>query len=415
MLALVREKGPAGGGRRNDSEASGRAHAPHAAGGRRTRPRPHPFKLGRRDRERDHRAHDARRFHAALGVDSRADADRRRRAGHDYAARAQRADVQATSRAPSTWSCRMPATCRTSSSPTPSTPPSHASSSIGYSRASMRFQISDFRFQIGVALAAGRARRLGRRGSGQYDAGCSTRRSTCTCATGSSTTARSGATARVSIAYVSAIGGADVAGRPRDEQIAFWLNAYNAIVLKTVIDHYPTAQRFKEYPARSIRQVPGAFERNAHRVAGKSVTLDQIEQTSWPEFDDPRVFLALGRGRSAAAGCGARPIRPRTLERQLAEVANECATRAQCVEINKSENEVRVSSIFSWRQKEFAAAYADKAEQVVSPREAPSSVRCLPSSRRGCSPPSGSSSNEPVQGRLLPFDWTLNDLTGRGR
>src|SRR3982751_4853704 len=35
---------------------------------------------------------------------------------------------------------------------------------------------------------------------------------------------------------------------PREEQIAFWLNAYNALVLRPVIDHYPINGRASEYP-----------------------------------------------------------------------------------------------------------------------------------------------------------------------
>ena len=40
----------------------------------------------------------------------------------------------------------------------------------------------------------------------------------------------------------------------REERLAFWLNAYNALVLKTVIDHYPIPRQTKDYPDRSIRQ-----------------------------------------------------------------------------------------------------------------------------------------------------------------
>jgi hypothetical protein len=277
----------------------------------------------------------------------------------------------------------------------------------------MRFQISDFRFQIGAAAAAvalavsavvaqdNTSRPLDetldlyvRDGFVYYRALRSDR-------------------SRLD-RYVSAIGGADVAGRPRDEQVAFWINAYNAIALKTVIDHYPTAQRFKEYPARSIRQVAGAFERNTHRVAGKSLTLDQIEQNVLAEFGDPRVFLALGRGAVGSGRLRSEAYSGANLERQLSDVANECATRAQCVEINKSENEVRVSSIFSWRQKEFAAVYADKAEKMYAARSpieravlALVSPRLLTTEREFL---------EPNQFKVvyLPFDWSLNDLTGRG-
>ena len=214
--------------------------------------------------------------------------------------------------------------------------------------------------------------------------------------------------------YVNGISSADVAGRPRDEQIAFWINAYNAIALKTVIDNYPIVLRSKEYPARSIRQVPGAFERNPHRVGGKNVTLDQIEQTILADFGDPRVFLALGRGAIGSGRLRSEAFSASALERQLTEVANECATRSQCVDINKQANEVRVSSIFSWRQKEFSAVYADKADKLFASRSpieravmALVSPRLLTTEREFL---------EPNQFKVvyIPFDWSLNDLTGRG-
>src|SRR5439155_22979982 len=49
--------------------------------------------------------------------------------------------------------------------------------------------------------------------------------------------------------YVASLAGAPVAQQPRDTQLAFWLNAYNAIVLRTVIDHYPVQGRSADYPA----------------------------------------------------------------------------------------------------------------------------------------------------------------------
>jgi hypothetical protein len=69
--------------------------------------------------------------------------------------------------------------------------------------------------------------------------------------------------------YVASLAGAAVAQQPRDTQLAFWLNAYNTIVLRTVIDHYPIQGRSAEYPSKSIRQIPGAFDRLPHRVAGR--------------------------------------------------------------------------------------------------------------------------------------------------
>ena len=70
----------------------------------------------------------------------------------------------------------------------------------------------------------------------------------------------------------------------RDQKLAYWLNAYNAFVLRTVANHYPIRGKTPGYPASSIRQIPGAFERMPHRAAGRAVTLDEIEKTILPEF-----------------------------------------------------------------------------------------------------------------------------------
>ena len=57
-----------------------------------------------------------------------------------------------------------------------------------------------------------------------------------------------------------------------ERQLAFWINAYNAFVLRTVIDHYPIAGRAAIYPRNSIRQSPGSFEKRTFRAAGRTLT-----------------------------------------------------------------------------------------------------------------------------------------------
>src|SRR2546425_3156209 len=121
-------------------------------------------------------------------------------------------------------------------------------------------------------------------------------------------------------AYVAGLSTAAIDAAPKDEQLAFWLNAYNAIVLRTIVDHYPIAARTSEYPPHSIRQIPGAFDRLPHRVAGRALTLDQIEQTILPGFHDPRVYLAVGRGSVGGGRLRSEAFQPGRLEMQLKEV-----------------------------------------------------------------------------------------------
>jgi hypothetical protein len=214
--------------------------------------------------------------------------------------------------------------------------------------------------------------------------------------------------------YVASLATASIDSDPREAQIAFWLNAYNAIVLRTVVDHYPIAARTKEYPPQSIRQIPGAFERLAHRIAGRTLTLDQIEQTVLPAFREPRLFLALGRGAVGSGRLRSEAYTPADLDRQLGEAASECASRATCVQLDLQHNTMQISSVFSWRRDEFAAGYGDKApaefanrspiERAVVAFVAP---HLLTAEREFIA-------KNQFKVEYLPFDWTLNDLTGRG-
>ena len=216
-------------------------------------------------------------------------------------------------------------------------------------------------------------------------------------------------------AYVNALANVSLASASRDEQIAFWLNAYDAIVLQTVVDHYPIAQVSRAYPARSIRQIPGAFERTTHHVAGRTLTLDQIEQTVISTFQDPRLYLALGRGAVSSGRLRSEAYTAERLEAQLADTKNECLNRSTCVDVDRAANTVKVNAIFSWRENDFAAAYGDGAPPLYATRSpieramlAFIQPKLLTTEREFLE------KNE-FKVEFMPFDWSLNDLTGRGR
>ena len=214
-------------------------------------------------------------------------------------------------------------------------------------------------------------------------------------------------------AYISGLASATIDSAPREEQIAFWLNAYNALVLQTVIDHYPITQRTREYPARSVRQVPGAFDRSTHRVAGRTLTLDQIEQTILPGFQDPRVYLALGRGAVGSGRLRSEAYTGANLERQLTEIANECVNRAQCAEVDRTANAVKLNAVFSWREKEFVAAYDGKSAPIFATRSPIERAMLAFIDGRLLTTEREFLEKNEFKVEFIPFDWTLNDLTGR--
>jgi hypothetical protein len=214
--------------------------------------------------------------------------------------------------------------------------------------------------------------------------------------------------------YLRQIALTDVDKQTKNEQMAFWLNAYNALVLSTVIDNYPAPRRSTEYPPRSIRQTPGAFERTVHRVGGRMLTLDQIEQTILPKFQDPRLYFALGRGAVGGGRLRSEVFAADKIETQLAEVASECVTRAECIQVDAATNRLLASAIFSWHEKEFVAAYADKVAATYANRSPIERAILAFVQPKLLQTERDFLEKNTFQLAYKTFDWSLNDLTGRG-
>jgi hypothetical protein len=216
-------------------------------------------------------------------------------------------------------------------------------------------------------------------------------------------------------AYVAGLDSPRAAGVeswPKDEQIAFWLNAYNALVLETVVDHYPIRGHVSTYPASSLRQVPGAFDRIPHRVAGRTLTLDQIETTVLAGFHDPRLYLALGRGAIGSPRLRSAAYAASRLGEDLKSVADEFATGGRLFVIDEATNTVTVSSVVSWRQADFVGAYANAADQRFASRSPiERAILALAGPSLLTHEREFLEANQ-FRVKFDTFDWRLNDLTG---
>ena len=200
---------------------------------------------------------------------------------------------------------------------------------------------------------------------------------------------------------------------PREAQMALLINAYNAIVLDTVADHYPIRARVDTFPAKSIRQIPGAFDRK-HRVAGRSVSLDELERWLLDTYKDPRVVFALGRGAVGGGRLRSEAFYGARLEEQLASAAAEFVTRHGHFHIDRSANAIVVSPLYSWRDDEFAAAYADQADPVFKDRSPiERAILALTIEHLFDSEQAWLRENR-FRMEFGDFDWRLNDLTGGG-
>lgn len=213
------------------------------------------------------------------------------------------------------------------------------------------------------------------------------------------------------VASLAEVSGVDAWEAPR--RLAFWVNAYNAFVLQTVIDRYPIRGKAPQYPTDSIRQISGAFERRQFRAAGRTVTLDQIENEQVAPLGDARALLALGRGAQGGGRLRSEAYASSRIEAQLAAAAREVVEHRGLVHVDAGAGLLSVTPLFSWREAAFVRTFAERADGRFasrSPLERAVLALVLPHAVRGEAEFLRQNS---FRMQFHEFDWRLNDLATR--
>lgn len=210
------------------------------------------------------------------------------------------------------------------------------------------------------------------------------------------------------IASLSALSPDDYKAFSEDEKKTLWLNAYNAITIKEVLNHYPIKGTISWFPQNSIRQVDGFWENYHYKIAGQNVTLDSImHKFIRSQFHDPRMHFAV-----VPASKGCLPLRQQAYEAGSVEVdlekeAKTFVSSPKCLKIEPDKQEVAVSQIFKWFPLDFAkAAGFDK-----MPFPPPSDEEIILAYIQRVSPQVVARKLNAKEARLtyIPYDWSLND------
>jgi hypothetical protein len=134
----------------------------------------------------------------------------------------------------------------------------------------------------------------------------------------------------------------------RNEQLAFYINAYNAWTIKLVLSGYPGIKSIKALG--SIFKSP--WKKEIARIDGQVISLDDIEHgIIRPRFQDPRIHFAVNCAAKSCPPLISEPYWGNTLDQQL-----DASTRAFINDpaSNRMEgNVLRVSKIFDWYEKDF--------------------------------------------------------------
>lgn len=129
------------------------------------------------------------------------------------------------------------------------------------------------------------------------------------------------------------------------EQKTFWINAYNALTIKVILD---------KYPVKSIRHINfGLVWEVRRKVAQGKKSLGHIEHKILRPMGDPRIHFAIN---CASIGCPklpTEPFYPDQLDEQLDRETKRFINDIEKVKLDRSANVLYYSAILDWFEKDF--------------------------------------------------------------
>lgn len=178
---------------------------------------------------------------------------------------------------------------------------------------------------------------------------------------------------------------------PSDKhRLAFWINAYNAFVLKGVLE---------EYPLKSVRDVGwlphSFFIRKKFKIHDGKITLRKIENEKLREgFNEPRIHFAISCASMSCPKLRKEAYRAENLEHQLEDQAGFFLSNKSKNYLDTENKVLYLSSIFKWYKEDFTKNDKSTGEYVIqflNPDDA-EFVR-----------------NNNVKIEYLDYDWGLNE------
>ena len=160
------------------------------------------------------------------------------------------------------------------------------------------------------------------------------------------------------------------------EQLAYWINAYNALTVQLILKHYPL---------NSIQDIRKPWEQIVFRVKKQTYTLNAIEHQVLRKMEEPRIHFAINCASASCPKLAQKPYTTINLEAEL-----QAATEAFLCDPEKNiltAEKVQLSKIFLW----FAEDFGSKKERL-----------------EWLSKQTGLELTQ-ARVRYLKYDWSLND------
>jgi len=135
----------------------------------------------------------------------------------------------------------------------------------------------------------------------------------------------------------------------REDRIAFWINLYNASVIRIILD---------DYPVQTINQIPAVFEIRKIQAIGEYFSLSELmDNVLRKGFRDERILTALASGRMDSPRLFGEAFDGKKIDEQLDRAAREFSENPDLNQIKAGSKKIYLSPLFQKFGADFLVNY----------------------------------------------------------
>lgn len=139
----------------------------------------------------------------------------------------------------------------------------------------------------------------------------------------------------------------DLSKASADTKKAFYINAYNLIVVYQVAKYY-------EFNSKSPMDQSGFFDKIKHKVGGEMMTLNQLEiKKLLMPYRDARIHFVLACAAKSCPPLASFAYIPEKLDDQLDTRTKLAVNNKEWLRLKKESKKVMLSKIFDWYKRDF--------------------------------------------------------------
>ncbi|QHI37038.1 hypothetical protein IMCC3317_24160 [Kordia antarctica] len=128
----------------------------------------------------------------------------------------------------------------------------------------------------------------------------------------------------------------------KDEKLAYWINAYNAMTVDLIL---------KNYPLESIKNIDNPWKQELWTLEGKEYDLNTIEHKILRKMNEPRMHFAINCASFSCPPLLNKAFTAENMDAQLTHVTKTFLADSKRNTI--TQNKVEISKIFKWFSSDF--------------------------------------------------------------